>query len=341
MMNNQLSIIPQSIVPASQTLQSFFEAEPNFDQLSGKRVVFRTDYSKEPILLEKTTSKASNHQIRKFSDKTRDMIVTGIDSSCVLVGETDEGPIFAGRVTTVYGSRNGIRTYVRRGPLLFYLNYEWLARLSSYFSREKLLAISSETRLAERFIRIYMERVAQIEASRSISDSIIAIDGSLQKSSFEIRETSLREVQRIASENMNQLIGVSKASNIREISSAISTLCSLNEGSAYIDITESVRAISNRVGSNKVVAAKFGSNFPVFRVDLSSSNTDEDSQILANFQANDIFFRGYPETLRLAHHLSVFDSSAISSIRSYLSSRYRLVEVASDDLRATILGKLV
>jgi hypothetical protein len=37
----------------------------------------------------------------------------------------------------------------------------------------------------------------------------------------------------------------------------------------------------------------------------------------------------------------VFDSSTISSIRSYLSRKYRLINIPSDDLRATILGKLV
>jgi len=79
----------------------------------------------------------------------------------------------------------------------------------------------------------------------------------------------------------------------------------------------------------------------VFRVDVSRCNVEEDSQVLGDLKQNDLFFRGYPETLRLAHHLSVFDSSTISSTRSYLSRRFGLIHIPSDDLRATVLGKLV
>ena len=61
--------------------------------------------------------------------------------------------------------------------------------------------------------------------------------------------------------------------------------------------------------------------------------------MLGDLKANYLFFRGYPETLRLAYHLAVFDSSTISSIRGYLSKKYRLIHIPSDDLRATILGK--
>jgi len=93
--------------------------------------------------------------------------------------------------------------------------------------------------------------------------------------------------------------------------------------------------------AGRVLVARFSQNSRVFRVDVSRVNVEEDSQVLSDLKQNDLLFRGYPETLRLAHHLAVFDSSTISSTRSYLSRKYGLIHIPSDDIRATILGKLV
>lgn len=345
MLTNQLSVIPQSVNHKYIPQQvDFTFLHSNLSQLVGKKVIFRTDFSREPLALQSFGSQKGGVPdcVREFSNHSRERIVVGIDSSCALVGEAEDGSIFAGRVTTVYRSQNGVQTYCRAGPIIFYLNYEWFSKsFGSSIPKGKLHAIISEVSVAERFVRIFLERQAQLQAAKSLSDAIIAIDGSLQRSTLESREISIHEVQRVASENLNELVGVSKTSNIREISGAAAALNALKRGSVFIDITDAIRAVSQRVGSNKIVAAKFSATAPVFRVDFSSSNGEDESQILADLKSNDVFFRGYPETLRLAHHLSVFDSSTISSIRSYLSRRYRLIQIPSDDLRATVLGKLV
>ena len=345
MLTNQLSIIPDRVISKTVPQQVDLDfLHSNLGQLAGKKVIFRSDFSKESLALQSFDSQKGVPltSIREFSSNPRERLVAGIDSSCVLVGETEDGSIYAGRVTTVYGSKDGVQTYCRAGPIIFYLNYEWFSSsFGASIPKNKLHAIISEVSVAERFIRIYLERSAQLQAAKSVSDALIAIDGSLQRSTLESREASLHEVQRAASENFNQVIGFSKSSNIREISSAANALSALKKGGVFIDITEAIRAVSHRVGNNKIVAAKFSATAPVFRVDFSSYNVEDETQILADLKSNDVFFRGYPETLRLAHHLSVFDSSTISSIRSYLSRRYRMVQVPSDDLRATVLGKLV
>ncbi len=344
MLTNQLSIIPERVISRTLPQQADLHLlHSNLDQLAGKKVIFRTDFSKEPLALQSFYAQKGGPlaPIKEFSRDPRERLVVGIDSSCVLVGETEDGSIFAGRVTTVYGSKDGVQTYSRAGPIIFYLNYGWFSASFTSIPKNKLHAIVSEVSVAERFVRIYLERQAQIAAAKSLSDAIVAIDGSLQRSTLETRDVSIHEVQRTAAENSNQLIGISKASNIREISSAACALAALKKGSVYTDITDAIRAVSHRIGTNRIVAAKFSPTSPVFRVDFSSYNRDDEAQILGDLKSNDVFFRGYPETLRLAHHLSVFDSSAISSIRSYLSRRYGLVQIPCDDLRATVLGKLV
>ncbi len=343
MMSNQLSIIPNRTMSKNLFEQVGVDFFPSsLDNLAGKRVIFRHDFSKEAIVLRSMASERSviPSNVKEFAASPRERVVAGIDSSCALVGETEDGSIYAGRVTTVYGSRYGIQTYCRQGPFIFYLDSKSLLA-GGTVPREKVYAIVSESTIAERFIRILMERSAQIHAARSVSDALIVVDGALQRSSLELRQFSLHDLQRSCAEASNELVGFSKGSSVKDVSNAANLLGSIAKGSVYIDITEAVRAFSKRIGNNKVVAAKFSPTATVFRVDFSSNNAEAESQLLADLKYNDVRFRGYPETLRLAHHMSVFESSLISSIRSYLSTRYHLIQVPSDDLRATVLGKLV
>ena len=344
MMNNQLSLLPPH--DQLQQLADIESLSASLDKslrtLSGKKVFFRSDFSKESIPLQnmESTERPIPYEVRSFSEKPRERRLVGIDSSCALIGETEDGSIFAGRVAMVSTSKSGDRSHYRAGPFIFYMNQETLGEELSKLPRKAIRALLSDTSLAERFVRISLERSAQLQAAKMNTNSVIIADGSIRSSMLETRRYSLREVELAARENSNQILGFSKASSLRFVSSAGSFLQSIGRSKVYFDITESLRVFMPCTES-RVLVARFSPNSHVFRIDLSRANTEEDSQVLADLAYNDIFFRGYPESLRLAHHLSVFDAFTISSIRSYLSKKFKLVRIASDDLRATILGKLV
>lgn len=347
MMNNQLKLIPNNAEAYTSFEQEFrFSSLGNkLENLEGKRVIFRTDYSKESIPLQSLSRPVTNYTsncLRDFGNNPRDRTIASIDSSCALVGETDEGSIYAGRVATVFAEGGSIQGYCRAGPVIIYLDPN---TLSSSFSTGITKKISNlilfDRAIAERYVRIYLERRAQIQAARSLSDSIIVADGALRTSVLEQRESSLKSVQDVCEENFNQLVGLSKTTSLRLVSNAVAELQSIQKSQVFVDLTNSIKALLPNCGSNRIVVAKFSPNSSVFRVDFSPSNGEEEGQILSDMKYNDSFFRGYPETLRLAHHLSVLDSSTISSVRTYLARKYDLIQVPSDDLRATILGKLV
>lgn len=345
MMTNQLNL-----VPATDSLRQLVDIESlseNMDNsltnLMGKKVFFRSDFSKEviPLQMQESITKALPYQIQNFAQNPRERQVIGIDSSCALIGETEDGSIFAGRVAIVSSSKTRIRAHCRAGPFIFYMNQKTLAEeLSSTLPRKIIRAILSDTALAERFIRIRLERSAQLQVARTNSDALILVDGSIKSSALETSALCLRELERSAEENFNQLVGFSKTSSIKFVSSAAGMLQSTGTSGSFFDITDSLKIFVPHLES-RVLVARFSPNSQVFRVDMSRVNVEEDSQILADLKHNDIFFRGYPETLRLAHHLSVFDSFTISSTRSYISKKFGMIRIASDDLRATILGKLV
>lgn len=349
-MNNQLNILPSNKVGSGYvSLEREFSREAissGLGSLAGKKVLFRTDFSKESIPLQsfsQGTSHSIKYMIKEFSSCPRTRTIASIDSSCALIGETEEGSIYAARVATVFSRGGAIQRYSRAGPVIFYLEPSMIQRgLGSTISKKIINLILLERSTAERFIRMYMERKAQIEAASLVSDSIIVVDGALRTSILEQRNCTLGHLQDVCEANDNQLLGFSKASSLRLVSNGAGYLQSQPRSQIFIDLTEFIRALLPGIGSNnKVAVAKFAANSTVFRLDFSSSNIEEESQLLSDLKYNDSFFRGYPETLRLAHHLSVFDSSTVSSIRGFLSKKYGLVQIPSDDLRATILGKFV
>ena len=345
MMNNQLNLVPgtnetRQLIDLESITGDF---DSSLSRLAGKRVFFRSDFSREVIPLQNLEAipKAAPYQLHSFSPEPRDREIIGIDSSCALIGETEDGSIFAGRVAIVNSVNRKITNYCRAGPFIFYMNQKSLSEeLGRKLPQKAIKALISDNSLAERYIRIRLERSAQLHAARTNTDSVILIDGAIRSSLLETRALCLKELEEEAKNNFNQLIGVSKSSSLRFVSSAALTLQSIARGDVYFDITDSLRMFSMNLES-RVLVARFSPNSQVFRVDMSRANGEKDEQCLADLKKNDIFFRGYPETLRLAHHLSVFASSTISSTRSYLSKKYGLIQVPSDDLRATILGKLV
>jgi len=345
-MNNQLNIVPQ-IETVSTSLFDIESLagnhEASLSSLSGMKVFFRSDFGKEVIPLQNLESIPGEcpYQIRSFSAESRERQIVAIDSSCVLVGETEHGAIFAARVATVSARNSKISRYYRAGPFIFYMTMKYLSeQLRPLLPQKALRAIASDNSLAERFIRIKLERSAQILSARINSDSIIIVDGSLKSSSLEPRDLGLNELEEAAEGNGNQILGIGKSSTLRVVSSAANLLQNTGQSETFFDITDAVRLFFSSTEA-RILVARFSPNSAVFRVDASRRNSEADEQVLSDLKRNDLFFRGYPESLRLAHHLSVFDSSTISSIRSFLSRKYGLVHVPSDDLRATILGKLV
>ena len=355
-MNNQLSVIPPrtevQFEPGTFDLNlSIFGREKlqsRLLSLSGKKVFFRSDFTKETIPLQspadhQTTTSSIPFQVREISSSSpRQRLVVAVDSSCVLIGETEEGAIYAGRVAVVYASRSKVVKYCRAGPIIFYLDPTTIRSElgQEAFGKVARLILHDRT-LAERFIRTQLERTAQLEASRACSDSLILVDGSLRSSILEPRTHSLKQLERTSEENFNQLVGISKASSVKFLAKTASSLQSLGRpGGVFVDVTDSVRALIPSIEC-RVLLARFTRNSQVFRVDFSHHNAEEECQVLSDLKFNDVLFRGYPETLRLAHHLSVFDASTVSSVRSYISSKCGVIHVPSDDLRATILGRLV
>ena len=276
-MNNQLNLVPPSRDPSfSPFIEQQIDLKSAFQKdklqsklitLSGKRVFFRSDFSKESIPLQEPGNLSSSsgipYQVRDIKCSSRERMVVGIDSSCALIGETDDGAIYAGRVAIVYASRSKIIKYCRAGPIIFYLDPSTLqTELGTHISAKIIRLVLYDRTIAERLIRTQLERMAQIEVCKTCSDIILLVDGSLRSSILEQKCLTLRDLERCCEENFNQLLGISKTTSIKFISKTASALQSLPKSQVYIEITDSIRAlfpgIESRCTSIKILVELSG-----------------------------------------------------------------------------------
>jgi hypothetical protein len=110
----------------------------------------------------------------------------------------------------------------------------------------------------------------------------------------------------------------------------LSALVSRAKGPAYSTVED---------GTIHTLLAKFSRDGLVFRLDLARSR-GRIEQTLGCILANDSFTVGYPESLRVAHHLSVFARSEDMALKAYITNRYSLKHLRSFGLRRITLGGL-
>lgn len=133
-------------------------------------------------------------------------------------------------------------------------------------------------------------------------------------------------------------MGISKSTSFKLLDKISAPLTKINEA-AYTDIYVIIKSLSrNTLGTN--LLAKFGSNdSPILRTDIICPKGNIDNSI-GKLLTNDSMAGGYPETLRLAHHVSTFSNTEISCLRGHLLSNYDVTELPSEDIRRTLLGSI-
>jgi hypothetical protein len=87
----------------------------------------------------------------------------------------------------------------------------------------------------------------------------------------------------------------------------------------------------------KTVLAKFTPDGLVFRLDVAQS-PEPVQQTLGRILWNDAFASGYPDSLKVAHHLSVFSKAEDQALKAYVTRRFRLRQLPTFSLRRIVLG---
>lgn len=248
--------------------------------------------------------------------------VASVDSTCVLVGETSDGALYAARTAVGISHEGALKRFFRIGPMLVYASASGLAGLRTDLSSPELGMLLSDRMVAERVIRNTIERRVIESLLYSRQELIVVADGSLKHPFGQFAGSPLK-----MNPSGNCLIGFSKSSNLIFSEGAVSAL-SRAQGPVFHLV---------EAGPVKTVLAKFAADGLVFRLDLAGLSESVEN-VLGRLLWNDAFAAGYPESLKAAHHLSVFSKAEDQALKAFVTKRFRFRHIPTFTLRRIALG---
>jgi hypothetical protein len=287
-------------------------------QLAGKTFVF-SSYGKELYpYFESTDARLAPGCIIPIKEGRP---VASVDSTCVLVGETADGALYAARTAVGISFEGTLRRFFRLGPILVYANSSGLSGLTPCLPSAEMDLLLSDHAVAERYIRNTVERRVIEALSGSDGGTIVMADGSLKHPMGQFANGLL-----LRPGSGRSFVGFSKSSNLI-LSEGMAATLSNARGPSYYPIDG---------GAVSTVLAKFTHDGLVFRLDISGPEPTETT--LGRVLWNDAFASGYPDSLKVAHHLSVFSRAEDQALKAFVTKRFRVHQLHTFPLRKIVLG---
>ena len=293
----------------------------NMKEITGKNVIFSSSAHRQPIIEYANSYNFNIEYIKTIKEKK---LIVAIDSSSIPIYDLDNGTIYASRVTAVLSLNGKPIKYLRFGPFLNYYN----ENISTQFQFIKLNQFNKNySSVIESHIRNTLEKILIEELSNSLNNCIILIDGTLNII------TSSKEgniILKKSNENNNSLIGISKTTSDKSIIFTFPKLKSL-KGSPFIF---KIKSNERNIIKKESMLLKMRDDGLVFKTESITENIKLELGYLSH---NDSYYRGYPESLRLAHNISIFTNFENICFKSYLHKNFSIKEIPSENTRDTIL----
>jgi hypothetical protein len=306
---------------------------PKLEELKGKKIMFSSDDKTLVPVDGWGTKSQSCTTVTTIRPVRENAMVAAVDSSSIKLAETEEGGLYAIKCGVAMAYAGAPLMHFKIGPMLFYLSESTIydSELDDRLAR----LVIADSDVARRLVRVRAERAIQFELAGHLRNSIILVDGSLRSSVFEDRVRGINKIAESCVLYRNQLAGISKHTRLKVLERAAAPLANV-PGPAYIEVDMIIKSlVKGTVGNN--LMARLGGNTPVLRVDVVG---DRD-RALGRLLANDPVAHGYPETLRLAHHVSTFTNTEVTCLRGHVLNSYGVQELAADDIRKTLLGSIM
>ena len=246
--------------------------------------------------------------------------VASVDSTCVMVGETAQGALYAARTAVGISFEGALRRFFRLGPILVYATSSGLSGLAPRIASAEMDLLLSDHTVAERYIRNTVERRVIEALSAGEGDTIVMADGSLKHPMGQLPGRFMHGA------GSRCIVGFSKSSNLI-LSEVMVSALSRAQGPTYYTVEH---------GPVSTVLAKFTPDGLVFRLDLSGPEPEE--TILGRIAWNDAFASGYPDSLKVAHHLSIFSKAEDQALKAFVTKRFRVHPLHTFPLRKIALG---
>lgn len=272
-----------------------------------------------------------------------EVTVVAVDVSSMRVGETEQGVIVAVRGAIVWNTRCTYR-FLRLGPFLFHVTEENKNRVFSALSKcDEKFSIripAPDSFHLQTGIATVLERWLQHNLCMTNSGSLILLDGSLTSGTVDAPEEVVRLLLRTARERENSILAFSKFSRLRLNGRSIIDIISKRTPPCMVKIVglaEPHGGTLARLGD--VYVARLSENAVSFRLDIDKQLPQQQAvNAVEKLLGNDLFYQGYPETLRLAHIYSTFTANEVIGMQHYLTRERGLSIMVRPNLRRILFG---
>lgn len=272
-----------------------------------------------------------------------DVSVVAIDVSSMRVGETEEGIIIAVRGAIVWNTQAKYR-FLRLGPFLFHVTEENKSHVFGVLGRSDegfpvRIPVPDSLHL-QTCIAGVLERWLQMNLCMANSGCLILLDGSLTGGTVDTPEEVVAKLLRTARERENSILAFSKFSRLRFNGHSLtdaSGKCTPPYMVKIIGLSEQHAGSFRLFGD--VYVARLSENAVSFRLDIDKElQKTQAVNAVERLLGNDLFYQGYPETLRLAHIYSTFTASEVIGMQHYLTRERGLEILVRPNIRRILFG---
>ena len=262
--------------------------------------------------------------ILKISPLEEYVQIVAVDVSVRKIGKTRNGVVCAFRGTIVWKDEYAYH-YTRYGPFLLYIvnnkNFSCLT-----FKNENLNHRLGKT-------QVFMEKIFQNHVFKNLKDSIVLLDGCLLNQNINLKMLDL------ARKNNNKVLAFAKQSNIYINGKPAIHLLAEKEPPCILHLTKPTTQKPIYQSLGWIFLTKFSHENYGFRVDADQNlSFDEVVNVFRKLLGNEIFIQGYPETLRVAHMLSILTNVEVLAIQRFLSEEYGIKILKSPNTRRMLFG---
>ncbi|MEM3578400.1 MAG: DNA double-strand break repair nuclease NurA [Candidatus Bathyarchaeia archaeon] len=282
--------------------------------------------------------------IMQIKPKTQETLVAAIDTSSIKIGETKTGILIAIRGATIWKQNKRYR-YIRLGPFIFHITEEnktevYDALQSAYLGQQRIQnhqyapnMVQMPTRLAA-----LLERWLQLATAKTMTNSLILLDGSLTAGTPDTPASVMREILESARKTGNAVLAFSKMTTMRLNGNLITDVLP-NVTPPFLLELSGLRAKPPLISLGDIYVARLSNGNCAFRLDIDRElPSQEKVEAVERLVGNDLLVQGYPETLRLAHILCTFTANEVIAMQHFITRRYGLKIINRPDMHKLLFG---
>ncbi len=267
--------------------------------------------------------------------------VVAIDTTSITLGHVKDGAVGAIRGAVIIKEPGKKNPKVERyGPYLLaptnqnkQVLYEKMR--NAVFRMTKKARSPDYVKMIDR-ARSFLEKVLQLEAAKTYTNSLLLFDGSLISGTVDSPKPFVTKLLDSAAVHGNDIAAISKRTGLsleptkRNILSVLEGV----SGPCYAEVKPYISQKKERYLGN-IYVGKFTLQGESFRVDIPNNSPSKHISILSRLSglAGDY---GYPEELKMAHVLCVHSSIEVLELQSAATEIYGMK--IKEDIRKKIFG---